>query len=186
MIGRSLVDIAHPDDHAMLRERQTTVLANDSTPMTEQRRIRLNGSMFWAAVIAIPMTWQDRPAALVVTRDITLQKRAEAGLKEAKDAAEFANRSKTEFLANMSHELRTPLNAVIGFSEIMKDEMFGAIGHNNYLGYVNDIHESGTHLLKVINDLLDLSKVEAGKMVPSFEDVDVAKAIEASLRTVDG
>ena len=162
------------------------VSAGDPTPMTEQRRLKLDGSVFWAAVIAIPLTWQGQPAALVVTRDITYQKLAEAGLKEAKDAAEFANRSKTEFLANMSHELRTPLNAVIGFSEIMKDELFGAIGHHNYLGYVNDIHESGTHLLNVINDLLDLSKVEAGKMEPLFEPVNAAKAIESSLRTVDG
>ena len=122
----------------------------------------------------------------MVTRDITHQKHAEECLKEAKDAAEFANRGKTEFLANMSHELRTPLNAVIGFPEIMKDELFGAIGHRNYLGYVNDIHESGNNLLYVINDLIDLSKVEAGKMAPSFESVDVSNAIEASLRIVNG
>lgn len=186
IIGRSMFDITHPHDYDTVRNRQGLVLAGESAPMTEQRQIKLDGTVFWAAVIAIPLTWQGNPAALVVTRDITHQKHAEAGLKEAKDAAEFANRSKTEFLANMSHELRTPLNAVIGFSEIMKDQMFGAIGHNNYLGYVNDIHESGTHLLKVINDLLDLSKVEAGKMEPLFESVDVSKAIESSLRTVEG
>lgn len=186
IIGRSMFEFSHPDEHAEIRERQKLVLSGISTPMTEQRRVRLDATMFWAAVISIPLTWQGQPASLVVTRDITHQKYAEEGLKEAKDAAELANRSKTEFLANMSHELRTPLNAVIGFSEIMKDEMFGAIGHHNYLGYVNDIHESGTHLLKVINDLLDLSKVEAGKMAASLEMVDVAKAIKSSLRTVEG
>jgi PAS domain S-box-containing protein len=186
MIGRTILELTPPGDQALVLARQKTLFSGGLTPMTEQRRVRLNGEIFWAAVTAIPLTWQGQTAALVVTRDITSQKHAAERMKEAKDAAEFANRSKTEFLANMSHELRTPLNAVIGFSEIMKEEMFGAIGHGNYLEYVKDIHESGTHLLNVINDLLDLSKVEAGKMEPNFDTVDVVKAIDASLRVVGG
>ena len=186
LIGRDSLDLIHPADHAQVRERQKIVLSGGATPMLEQRRRRLDGSEFWGATTAIPLTWQGEHAALVVIRDISDQKHAQQSLENAKDAAEFANRTKSEFLANMSHELRTPLNAVIGFSEIMKNQMFGAIGHGNYLEYVSDIHESGIHLLRVINDLLDLSKVEAGRLTPSFTSVDVAQAVSASLRVVRG
>lgn len=85
-------------------------------------------------------------------------------LRESKKAAEAANRAKSEFLANVSHELRTPLNAIIGFSEILRDEMLGPIGTAKYAEYAADIHSSGTHLLDIINDILDLSKLEAGKV----------------------
>ncbi|MBM3487101.1 MAG: PAS domain S-box protein [Alphaproteobacteria bacterium] len=118
------------------------------------------------------------------SRDITRQRNAEENMRLAKEAAEIANRSKSEFLANMSHELRTPLNAIIGFSEMMVSEIFGVLGSENYRAYVRDIHDSGRHLLQVINDILDLSKIEAGKLAPSIALVDVRQTIEASLRLV--
>jgi two-component system, cell cycle sensor histidine kinase PleC len=83
-------------------------------------------------------------------------------LRKARDAADEANRAKTRFLANMSHELRTPLNAIIGFSDIMKNEMFGPIGQGKYTQYVSDINRSGSHLLQLINDILDVAKIEVG------------------------
>ncbi|MDE2029623.1 MAG: hypothetical protein KGI97_03560 [Alphaproteobacteria bacterium] len=86
-----------------------------------------------------------------------------AELRRAKEQADFANRSKSEFLANMSHELRTPLNAIIGFAEIIKDQMFGPVGSAQYVEYANDIYDSGQLLLSLINDILDMSKIEAGK-----------------------
>lgn len=92
-------------------------------------------------------------------------------LKAAKEMAEFASRSKSQFLANMSHELRTPLNAIIGFSRIMKDQMFGPIGVDKYLEYSDDILTSSTHLLSVIGDILDVSKIEAGEL--SLEKTEV-------------
>jgi len=98
-------------------------------------------------------------------------------LEKARDAAESANRAKSHFLANISHELRTPLNAIIGFSSILMNQLFGPLGDEKYLEYAKDINESGTHLLEIINDILDLSKAEAGKLILSYEEVHVGKAI---------
>jgi two-component system cell cycle sensor histidine kinase PleC len=95
-----------------------------------------------------------------------------------------ANRAKSEFLANMSHELRTPLNAIIGFSEIMTQELFGPLGARTYRGYANDILASGQHLLALINDVLDMSKIEAGKMTLHRERLDVEALAEEALRLV--
>jgi signal transduction histidine kinase len=98
-----------------------------------------------------------------VLSDITERKRMEVALSKAKRDAESANHAKSQFLANMSHELRTPLNAIIGFSEIIKDEVLGTAAFDRYKDYAADIHQSGRHLLQLINDVLDLTKVEAGK-----------------------
>ena len=102
----------------------------------------------------------------------------------AKVRAESANHAKSEFLANMSHELRTPLNAINGFSEIMAGEMFGPLGHPRYKEYSGDILSSGQHLLALINDILDMSKIEAGKMTMRFEAIDVSEVIDDTLRLV--
>ncbi len=101
-----------------------------------------------------------------------------------KTRAEAANRSKSEFLANMSHELRTPLNAIIGFSEVMQQEMFGPMGSAKYSEYSHDIHRSGQFLLDVINDILDMSKIEAGRMPIEAEDVGVETVVDEILRIV--
>jgi two-component system, cell cycle sensor histidine kinase PleC len=100
--------------------------------------------------------------------------------------AEEANQTKSKFLANMSHELRTPLNAIIGFSEIMESEMFGALGSEKYQEYCHDILTSGHYLLEVINDILDMSKIEAGRMKLDMEPLDLSKTLAESLRVVSG
>ncbi len=109
--------------------------------------------------------------------NIDEQKRQEIELSEAQRAAEFANRTKTEFLANMSHELRTPLNAVLGFSEMISLCVFGPIGEK-YLEYARDIHSSGQHLLNLVNDVLDLSKLEAGKLELHESEIDIAHLVD--------
>lgn len=112
-----------------------------------------------------------------VLRDLTSWKKTETELVQAREAAERASAQKSEFLANISHEIRTPLNAILGFSEVMKARRFGAIENDKYSGYVNDIHSSGEHLLSLINDLLDLSKVEAGKLELNFASVDLGEVV---------
>lgn len=106
--------------------------------------------------------------------------------QEEKTRAEAANKAKSEFLANISHELRTPLNAIIGFSDIMTQEMFGPLGTNRYADYCKDIYSSGTYLLNVINDILDMSKIEAGRMSIETEAVSAAAAAEDAGRIVTG
>jgi signal transduction histidine kinase len=110
-------------------------------------------------------------AVLSVYSDVTELRAGERGLRQARSQAEAANHSKSEFLANMSHELRTPLNAIIGFTEIISQELFGPIANEKYLEYVKDVHSSSLHLLSIINDVLDMSKIEAGKLELSKQSV---------------
>jgi two-component system, cell cycle sensor histidine kinase PleC len=105
---------------------------------------------------------------------------------QEKNRAEEANKTKSKFLANMSHELRTPLNAIIGFSEIMESGMFGTLGSEKYQEYCHDILTSGYYLLEVINDILDMSKIEAGRMKLDLEPLDLSKTLAESLRVVSG
>jgi len=114
-----------------------------------------------------------------------LQRReAERALTAAKESAELASRTKSEFLANMSHELRTPLNAVIGFSEIIGHEILGPAGRPEYVEYARDIHASSNHLLQIINDILDVSKIEAGMMSIYPSQVDPPTVVHGCCRIV--
>ncbi|MDQ0458120.1 ATP-binding protein [Rhizobium paknamense] len=119
-----------------------------------------------------------------VIRDITQWKRTEEELRNAKRAAETANAHKSDFLARVSHEIRTPLNAIIGFSDIMADERFGPIGHSRYAEYAADIGRSGRHVLDIVNDLLDISKIEAGEMDLDFVAVGLNETVSEAVAIV--
>lgn len=119
-----------------------------------------------------------------VIRDITQWKRTEEELRNAKRAAETANAHKSDFLARVSHEIRTPLNAIIGFSDMMATERFGPIGHPRYIEYANDIGRSGRHVLDIVNDLLDISKIEAGEMEMEFTAVGLNETISEAVALV--
>ncbi|WP_065372772.1 PAS domain S-box protein [Ensifer adhaerens] len=119
-----------------------------------------------------------------VIRDITQWKRTEEELRNAKRAAETANAHKTEFLARVSHEIRTPLNAIIGFSDMMASEHFGPVGHPRYIEYAGDIGRSGRHVLDIVNDLLDISKIEAGEMEFDFGAVEINEAVSEAVSLV--
>lgn len=113
--------------------------------------------------------------------DISQRKGTEVALREAKIASDLANRAKSEFLTNMSHELRTPLNAIIGFSDIIRNQAFGEVGRPEYLEYARDINDSGKRLLQVINDILDVSRIEAGERQLNEGVVDLNKVVSSTL-----
>jgi signal transduction histidine kinase len=144
----------------------------------ETEGLRANGDVFPVEISITPHKLGGVPLFTTFLRDLTKRKQAEAALLLAKNEAERAVRSKSEFLANMSHELRTPLNAIMGFSDFIRTEMFGAIAQERYVTYADLIHGSGQHLLDLINDLLDMSKIEAGKTEIDPEILD----LEATMR----
>ncbi len=119
-----------------------------------------------------------------VIRDITQWKRTEEELRTAKRSAEMANTHKSEFLAHVSHEIRTPLNAIIGFADLMASERFGTVGHPRYVEYANDIVRSGRHVLDIVNDLLDISKIEAGEMELEFVSVELFETVSEAISLV--
>jgi signal transduction histidine kinase len=123
-------------------------------------------------------------AVISIYSDVTEIKASERRLIAARSQAETANRAKGDFLANMSHELRTPLNAIIGFSEVISNELFGPIVNQKYLEYIRDIHTSSLHLLSIINDVLDMSKIEAGKVELAKEVVQIQNVIGEVMRMV--
>ncbi|MGE0748062.1 MAG: PAS domain-containing sensor histidine kinase [Rhodospirillales bacterium] len=152
----------------------------------EMRNRRKDGTLYWAHLSISSSRKADGTIThfIGIHEDVTEQKLAAIALAEAKSQAELANRTKSDFLANVSHELRTPLNAILGFSEIVSDQLLGPCNVPQYIEYAQDIHTSGRHLLEVINDILDLSKLEAGKMELHEETLDLGQVIDASLRLV--
>ncbi len=188
MIGDGLFERVHVADRPAYLTALSRCHANGE-PIAVEFRVRRAGAAgparyVWIEMRCRPMRPQDttaveRPSIVAVTRDVSDRKAQEAELTRTRDEAESASRAKTQFLANMSHELRTPLNAVIGFSEILNRELFGALGEARYRDYARLIHESGEHLLNVVNDILDMSKIEAGKFKIVKEPFEVASLVKS-------
>ena len=147
---------------------------------------RKDGTLFWeyASISPIKNKRGEITSYVAVKEDITDRKKVISELMSAKEQAELASHAKTQFLANMSHELRTPLNAIIGFSEMIKEQMFGPIGNDNYVEYSTNILASGQHLLEVINDILDVSRIETGTMIIRDESVDIDELCHTCLNMV--
>ncbi|MGF1631764.1 MAG: ATP-binding protein [Kiloniellaceae bacterium] len=141
---------------------------------------RRHGSDTVVDVRIIKTIWDGDPVLVATLRDISLRKHAERSLMLAKQEAELANETKSRFLAHMSHELRTPLNSILGFTEMMQRGLFGDIGNNRYADYLETIRYSGAHLLTLINNLLDLSKIEAGREELDEEIFDIRGLLSAA------
>ncbi len=155
---------------------------DQSRAMSERGEIvglRKDGSEFPARASISKLHLGSDTMLTVILHDITEQKRGEAELVTAKETAEYADRAKSEFLANMSHELRTPLNAIMGFAQMIKSQSLGAQAVERYLDYADNIFDSGGHLLAIIDDILDLSKVDAGKLELDEREFDLAPTLEA-------
>jgi len=177
-------DSIHPDDIPVVMEHlRRRISGEDKYSQYELRLKRRDGSYLWVETMASPVNWDGQPASLSWLMDISARKAAEAEMIRSRETAERANRVKSEFLASMSHELRTPLNAILGFSEMISTEMFGKL-HSRYIEYAGDIHQSGQHLLDLINDILDLSKLEAGKLTLKDSDFDLVRMVKNVLALV--
>ncbi len=175
--GKPFADLLAKDSRATLKDYLAALTDGGIASVFNDGR-EVTGVVSQGGEIALFMTIARIGSAggtvyCAVLRDITQWKKTEAQLRHDKEAAELSSAQKSEFLARISHELRTPLNAILGFSDVMRSERFGEIANEKYLGYANDIHKSGHHLLSLINDLLDLSKIEAGKLELNFTSVDL-------------
>ena len=177
-LGTRWAEALHPEDLPDVRAKWERAYTHGEIYSGECRFQAKDGSYQTFIFIGAPV--RDDSDKIInwvgINTNIVDRVEAEIALQEAKDAAEYANRAKSEFLATMSHELRTPLNAIIGFSEILRDEILGTI-NDEQKELLLDIHTSGNHLLAMINDILDLSKIEAGKMELQLEHFSVEEAV---------
>ncbi|VVB92668.1 Methanogenesis regulatory histidine kinase FilI [uncultured archaeon] len=181
-IGKPVLQIIHPDYHELVKERIRMQEEGKVAPLIEEKLLRLDGTPVDVEITSIPFTYTGKPAMYGVFRDITERKQAEK-LRLENERLILANQAKSEFLAIMSHELRTPLNAVIGFSELMKAKKSGNLNEKQER-YMDNVLTSSKHLLTLINDILDLTRVEAGKIELVVEKIAVPEAISESLNLI--
>jgi PAS domain S-box-containing protein len=182
LLNLSVFDIAVQADRETWGERWQLYKELGSRSF-EGQRVTKDGRTMPVDITASHLEFGNREYLFTVARDATTRRHIESELRAARDLAESANQAKSQFLANMSHELRTPLNAIIGFSEVISAALFGPLDAR-YRDYAQDIHGSGHHLLRIINDLLDLSKIEAGRLELRDSTVSISAIFEACRRMV--
>jgi two-component system, cell cycle sensor histidine kinase DivJ len=151
--------------------------ATEDLATTQVRLRRKDGTFVWAELVMRT----EGQGAVACVRDVSARRAREQSMADEAAAAIEQSKSKSRFLANMSHELRTPLNAIIGFSDMIRQEVFGPVGHNRYREYAGHINASGQHLVDMISDLLDMSKIEAGKLKLALKPVDLAPVIDEAI-----
>ena len=183
-----LVERIHPDDAKRLVAAYEKFQLEDDELRQDYRFKHIDGHYLWLETTMRAVRSPDGTLKEIVSmsRDMSERKKYELQLMEARERAETANRTKSRFLANMSHELRTPLNAIIGFSDMLKLEMFGKLGNPRYVEYAQLINQSGGLLLDLISDILDMSKIEAGKYELHREIVDVNDVVSQATKLIKG
>lgn len=183
LINSDFTDLVTHDERERARINHKKYISVGVRSSGEIKIIRKDGTvanvLFTSATLELS---QNRKFLVTTVMDISLRKQMEQSLRHAKEQADTANRAKSAFLANMSHELRTPLNAIIGFSEMMLKETFGPVGNDKYKEYLSDVHLSAEHLLSIINEVLDMSKIEAGRLELFEEDVNISELVDSVAR----
>ncbi|MEP4379323.1 MAG: ATP-binding protein [Alphaproteobacteria bacterium] len=187
MVGKTLSDFVENGDQVEDDRRASIDVLRSGKPehLPEVCTADVFGERQWLQTVKLPfVSSTGEIEVLNVTTEVSAHRKAAEVLREAKDQAEAANRNKTEFLANLSHELRTPLNHIMGFAQVMAEESYGPLNDERYREYANNIHESGKHLLAILNDILDVSRLETGVWQLVERGVDLNRVIDSVARMV--
>ena len=186
LINADMVNFVTPDEREIACKNHDEFITKGVRSSGEMKMIRKDGSianaLYTTATIELS---QKRRFQVTTVMDITLRNQMEVSLRLAKEQADTANRAKSAFLANMSHELRTPMNAILGFSELIINETFGSLNNDKYEEYIKDVHTSAEHLLEIINEVLDMSKIEAGRIELDESEVSMTDLIKSVLRMME-
>jgi PAS domain S-box-containing protein len=182
LIQRNLVDLFAPESQPAVMDYLSSIKSNGVTSLLDAGRealARVHGGGLIPVSMTMGRTRHDGPNFFAVFRDLSQAKKSESELQQARRTADRAANAKADMLARISHEVRTPLNAIIGFAEVMIGERFGALGNERYVEYMKDIRASGERVIAIINDLLDLSRIETGKLDLAFANQNLNDLVES-------